>query len=91
MDGHGGTLSVNTTKQDSRLVVTITDTGPGIPKEHLSHIFDPFFTTKPHGTGLGLSIVQRIITEHHGTITFDSQLHHGTCCTLAFPLDGATG
>jgi len=37
-----------------------------------TRVFDPFFTTKLHGTGLGLSIVQRIITEHHGTIAFDS-------------------
>jgi len=38
--------------------------------------------------GRGLAIVQRIITEHHGTIAFDSHLHHGTRCTLTFPLNG---
>ena len=86
MDGNGGTLSVSTTKQDARLAVTITDTGPGIPNEHLPRLFDPFFTTKPTGTGLGLSIVHRLVTEHRGTITFDSPLRHGTRCTLTFPL-----
>jgi len=91
MDGTGGRLSVTTATCNGQLTVAIQDTGPGIPNEHLTRVFDPFFTTKPHGTGLGLAIVHRIIAEHHGTIAFDSQLNHGTCCTLAFSLDGATG
>ena len=91
MDGGGGKLSVTTAAGHGQLTVAIQDTGPGIPNEHLTRVFDPFFTTKPHGTGLGLSIVHSIITEHHGTIAFDSQPNHGTRCTLAFPLDGATG
>ena len=86
MNGSGGKLSVATTRQGSQLAVTIEDTGPGIPNEHLEHLFDPFFTTKPHGTGLGLSIVQGIITEHRGTIAFTSEPHRGTTCTLTFPL-----
>jgi signal transduction histidine kinase len=89
MDGSGGTLSVTTAHHDSQLTITLTDTGCGIPKEHLDHLFDPFFTTKEHGTGLGLSIVQGIIREHGGTITFDSQVGQGTRCTLTFPLEAA--
>ena len=49
-------------------VITVADTGVGIPKEELDRIFDPFFTTKEvgAGTGLGLSIVYGIIEKHHG-------------------------
>jgi len=86
MDGQGGTLTVSTTPQDGHLTVTITDTGPGIPKEHLSHLGEPFFTTKPAGTGLGLSIVHSIIQEHGGRITFKNRATGGACCTLLFPL-----
>ena len=86
MNGSGGQLSVSTVRDRSRLAVTINDTGHGISKEQLQHIFDPFFTTKQGGTGLGLSVVHSIITEHRGTIAFDSQLHHGTTCKLTFPL-----
>ena len=91
MDGNGGTLSVTTATSHGQLIVAIQDTGPGIPDKHLTRVFDPFFTTKPHGTGLGLSVVHRIITEHRGTIAFNSQLNHRACCTLAFPLDGNEG
>ena len=86
MNGSGGRLAVSMRREGSRLTVAIEDSGAGISKEHLSHIFDPFFTTKSAGTGLGLSIVRSIITEHHGTIAFESQPHHGTTCTLTFPL-----
>jgi signal transduction histidine kinase len=86
MNGSGGTLSVATARHGSNITVTIRDTGKGISKEHLHHVFDPFFTTKSHGTGLGLSIVQSIVTEHRGTIAFESQPNRGTTCTLTFPL-----
>lgn len=87
VNGAGGQLSVRIERNGSHVVVTIADTGPGIPKEHLTHIFDPFFTTKSNGTGLGLSIVQSIITDHRGTIAFTSEPPRGTTCTLTFPLD----
>jgi len=86
VNGSGGTLSVTTARHGSNITVTIRDTGKGISKEHLNHIFDPFFTTKSNGTGLGLSIVQSIVTEHRGTIVFESQPDQGTTCTLIFPL-----
>jgi two-component system, NtrC family, sensor histidine kinase AtoS len=66
--------------------VTITDTGEGIPAEHLVRLFEPFFTTKPHGTGLGLAITRRIILEHHGTISVESEVGKGTTFRIALPL-----
>ncbi len=65
--------------------VAISDTGQGIPPEHLSKIFDPFFTTKEKGTGLGLSVVYGIIEKHGGKISVDSRVGQGTTVTLRFP------
>lgn len=69
-DAHGGAY----------VVVTIADTGIGIPPELLGRIFEPFFTTKPlgKGTGLGLSTVQTIIHNHQGFVDISSQIDQGT-------------
>jgi len=67
------------------IVISISDTGPGIPKEHLAHIFDPFFTTKESGTGLGLSIVHGIITKHGGKIEAKSEKGKGTEISVMLP------
>jgi len=90
-----GTLSVGTRSRhsagngdrSSTVEITITDTGPGIPPEHLPRIFDPFFTTKPpgRGTGLGLSICYGIVKDHGGTIHVESRPGEGTRFTLVFP------
>ena len=64
----GGELSIRTRRDDNQTVVEITDNGPGIPRENLSHIFEPFFTTKGVGSGkgLGLTISQGIVGDRHG-------------------------
>jgi signal transduction histidine kinase len=69
-------------------VITMEDTGVGIPREELDRIFDPFFTTKEIGvgTGLGLSIVYGIIEKHHGTITAESTTGEGTRFIIRLPL-----
>lgn len=65
----GGTLKIAASKtSDGGVSILVDDTGPGIPKEHLSHIFDPFFTTKEAGSGLGLAVVHGIISRHGGRI-----------------------
>jgi two-component system, NtrC family, nitrogen regulation sensor histidine kinase GlnL len=55
------------------LRVDFEDTGLGIPPDAQAHLFSPFFTTKPKGTGLGLAISHRIVTDHQGTIRFESE------------------
>ncbi len=74
MDGHG-TLDIAVRQQDEHLLVSITDSGCGIPQEIQSRIFEPFFTTKPagEGSGLGLDICLKIVEKHHGRIDLDSQ------------------
>ncbi len=64
---------------------SISDTGIGIPKEHLKKIFDPFFTTKTDGSGLGLAVVYRIIEKHGGKIHVESVPDKGTVFTLLLP------
>jgi two-component system, NtrC family, sensor kinase len=69
------------------VVITVEDTGVGIPKDQLDRIFDPFYTTKEVGvgTGLGLSIVYGIIEKHHGHIAVDSKEGEGTRFTIRMP------
>jgi PAS domain S-box-containing protein len=74
----GGEIKINVEQEDNELIVSISDTGKGIPKDQLSKIFNLYFTTKENGTGLGLSIVQQIISQHNGTIEVRSQAGKGT-------------
>jgi signal transduction histidine kinase len=69
-------------------VITISDTGAGIPKEIIPYVFEPFFTTKPPGmgTGLGLSVAKRIISDHGGEISIKSKEGKGTTVTIKLPL-----
>ncbi len=87
-----GVLTIRTTSVEVAgqpyVQVSITDTGIGIPPEHLEKIFNPFFTTKPvgQGTGLGLSICYGIIQEHQGQIWAESRVGVGTTMHLRLPL-----
>jgi len=71
--------------------VTVADTGMGIAPENLDRMFEPFFTTKHHGTGLGLPITRRIIHEHQGHITVQSEPHKGTTFSVLLPAGEQTG
>jgi signal transduction histidine kinase len=86
MEGRG-TLTLSTWCQDGLAMISITDTGGGIPKENLEKIFEPFFTTKPpgKGTGLGLHNVKEIIKRYQGDLNVDSQVGSGTTFTIEFP------
>ena len=80
-----GLDALNGGRTANEVLVTITDTGPGIPVETQRRIFEPFFTTKAKGTGLGLAVARRIIEEHGGTIQVESQEHHGTRFLIRLP------
>jgi signal transduction histidine kinase len=85
-----GTVSIKAEKDaaEQNALITVTDTGTGIEKEHLQKIFDPFFTTKnaENGTGLGLAVVYGIIKKQHGTTRVESEMNKGTRFTLTLPL-----
>jgi two-component system NtrC family sensor kinase len=88
----GGKLFVRGSLEDGdRVQVEVTDTGHGIPPEHLGSIFDPFFTTREHGTGLGLSISYGIVEKHHGKIDVRSQVGVGTSFRLSLPRASGEG
>jgi CheY-like chemotaxis protein len=80
-------LRVTTESNGDRLIIRISDSGPGIAPEHLPRVFNPFFTTKPvgEGTGLGLSISDGIVREHGGRIRAESQVGHGATFTIDLP------
>jgi two-component system NtrC family sensor kinase len=83
-----GKIVVNTGRKEGRVVVTIRDTGPGIPKEAMPRLFEPFYTTKPagRGTGLGLAISNDIMREHEGSIEAANNDDTGACFFLDLPL-----
>jgi two-component system heavy metal sensor histidine kinase CusS len=93
----GGTLSMNVRQQDDRTVeVTVTDTGCGIPAEHLPKIFDRFYrvdparSRPPDSSGLGLAIVKSIMGLHGGTVSVQSEVGKGSSFTLTFPPAGVS-
>jgi PAS domain S-box-containing protein len=84
----GGTLTLTTNNsQDRHVVMKVSDTGGGIPREFLSQIFEPFYTTKKAGSGvgLGLAVVYGIVQDHKGSITVDSVVGQGTSFTIMLP------
>lgn len=86
---HGeGRLAVKTQLSEDKVLVTLTDDGPGIPAQIIERIFDPFFTTKGvrEGTGLGLSICYGIVAEHGGRLWAESSRTKGSSFQVEFPL-----
>lgn len=83
-----GTIEIKTTPDGDHNILTISDTGTGIPPDALQRIFDPFFSTKDvgQGTGLGLYIVYGIIEEHRGSIRVESLPGKGTTFHIRLPL-----
>ncbi len=92
-DPPGSATIAITTRSDRRnVLVTVSDSGCGIPADIADRVFDPFFTTKPvgRGTGQGLAIAHAIIVErHHGTISFEPRPGGGTTFQVTLPLDEA--
>ena len=82
----GGTLTLTTAVESGEVVVTVADSGVGIPEAIRGKIFDPFFTTKgPQGTGLGLSMTYGILSRHGARIRVESREGQGTLFRLTFP------
>ena len=83
-----GDIVLQTWEEDDNVVISISDSGAGIPADVLPNILDPFFTTKEvgKGTGLGLSIVDQIVTKHDGEIHIESEAGEGTCVTVTLPI-----
>ena len=80
-----GTVILSTVAEEEGIVVTVTDDGPGIPKEYMEKIFDPLFSTKPDGTGLGLSICATTLEKLGGHISVESEPGKGAAFTVRLP------
>jgi signal transduction histidine kinase len=93
---HPGSIKIRSHYQEqtirffskSAVVITITDSGAGIPADHLKNIFDPFFSTKENGTGLGLPISLNIVENHGGMMTITSKENVGTEVVIVLPSAG---
>jgi len=89
--GQKGVIRVRTALEKDAVLISIADTGGGIPEDIRDKIFDPFFTTKEsgRGTGQGLAIAHSVVVDKHGgTLTFASEVGKGTTFFIRLPLDG---
>jgi hypothetical protein len=84
MDGQGR-LGLTVESRDGKCMLTIADSGPGIPESIRDRIFDLYFSTKPDGSGIGLALTFRMMQLHGGTIDFFSEPGKGTSFRLCFP------
>jgi signal transduction histidine kinase len=82
----GGTMTLGVNRQNNNVLITVRDTGCGIPAEQLDAIYDPFVTSKTRGAGLGLTMVHQIMINHQGEIKISSQLEKGTIVILRLPV-----
>ena len=85
----GGCVRLSVSRRDRsngnpEAVLSVSDTGVGIPRQDLDHIFEPFFSRRVDGTGLGLAITARIVEDHKGTIEVSSEVGKGTAFVLRF-------
>jgi signal transduction histidine kinase len=85
-----GAITVKTRAVDGTAEVAVIDRGPGVDPKIMEQIFNPFFTTKPDGVGLGLAIVSKIVDEHGGRITVESEPAKGTVFRVYLPIQPKT-
>jgi signal transduction histidine kinase len=82
----GGRLCIRTGATETDVLISISDSGIGIPEENLSKIFEPYFTTRDTGSGLGLTMVFKIVREHRGDISVKSKNGEGSTFTITIPI-----
>ena len=81
----GGKLTIHSYKEANDVLITVKDTGVGIPEKVKSKLFTPMFTTKSKGQGFGLAVIKRMTEALGGTVTFESQEGKGTTFTIRLP------
>jgi len=82
----GGTLRIATRQYNGTVILEVADSGQGLTPEECARLFTPYYTTKHHGTGLGLAIVQSVVSDHHGTISVESQPGRGATFRIELPI-----
>ncbi len=86
--GQRGTIRMEARKEQSVLLLSVDDSGPGIKQDDRNEIFQPYFTTKEAGTGLGLPMVHRIVTDMGGEVRVEDSDLGGARVVLLFPVEG---
>jgi len=81
----GGEILVSTMREDGHVTVRVTDTGSGMPADVQARVFEPYYSTKRAGNGLGLPTVRRVVEEHGGTVTLQSEVGKGSQFSLLLP------
>jgi signal transduction histidine kinase len=81
-----GAVTIKTRPVDDSVEISVIDRGSGIDPKHRESIFNPFFTTKPEGVGLGLAIVSKIVDQHGGRMSVESELGKGSVFRLSLPV-----
>lgn len=79
-------LTIATSVSDGRMIIEVSDTGKGIPKDKLKSIFYPFYSSKIYGPGLGLTFTLKIVQQHGGNISVESEPGKGTTFTIRLPI-----
>jgi signal transduction histidine kinase len=78
-------VRVAVSRASDKLVIEVSDHGPGVPPENREKVFEPFFTNKTQGTGLGLAIARRVVELHRGTLTVTDASEGGACFRIEIP------
>lgn len=91
MSETGGTLAIRSELEDGRLLVSVSDTGVGLPVERADQIFNAFFTTKPQGSGMGLAISRSIVESHGGRLWATPNDGRGTSFHFSLPIATTAG
>jgi two-component system NtrC family sensor kinase len=84
----GGHIDLRAEYRDGAVVVTVQDDGAGISPAYTERVFQPYFTTKKHGTGLGLFVTRKLVTDHGGSVDFESRPGEGTVFRVRLPVEG---
>lgn len=83
---NGGKLTITAFREENVIIISIKDTGVGMPESIKSKIFTPLFTTKSKGQGFGLAVCKKLIEAHNGKIMFESELDKGSTFTIRIPI-----
>ncbi len=83
---NGGKITISAVVEAGRVLISVADTGVGIPEEIKPNLFKPMFTTKAKGQGLGLAVVKRLVEALNGSISFESEVGKGSKFTVSLPL-----
>lgn len=84
----GGILTVSCVEKEHKIIISIEDSGLGIPHSNIERAADPFYTTKTYGTGMGLTLVEKIVAEHEGSFSLQQRSEGGMLAKVTLPKPG---